>query len=293
MYFIGFLTLERAKNNTFKFVHLAANTGSMIRLEDKVVWVTGATSGIGKALVMQLSKQHTKLIISARREEELLLLKNSLGRDSEDVLVAPLDLENEASILDAFQLASKQFSRIDILFNNGGISQRGFALDTPIEVDRKIMQIDFLGQVYLTKLVLPGMVKNGFGAIGVTSSLTGKFSTPYRTAYAAAKHALHGFFDGLRAEMVGKGVQVTIFCPGFIKTDISMNALTESGEKLKKMDDAQANGMSAEECARQMISALRKGKREVYIGGKETLGIYIKRFFPGLMAKIITTAKVR
>jgi short-subunit dehydrogenase len=93
--------------------------------------------------------------------------------------------------------------------------------------------------------------------------------------------------------MEGKGVQITIFCPGFIRTEISMNALTESGDKLRKMDDAQANGMPAEECARQMIAALRNGKREVYIGGKETLGIYMKRFFPGLMSRIITKAKVR
>jgi len=265
-----------------------------MKYKDKVVWVTGATSGIGEALVLEFAKRGAKLVLSARREPELkAVAEKAKANGAGEVWIQPLDLADNSTLIPAVERVLEQAGRVDVLMNNGGISQRSKALDTPIEVDRRIMEIDFFGTVALTKAVLPQMLANGGGHIGVTSSLVGKFGSPYRSAYAAAKHALHGFYDSLRAELYDQGLEVTIFCPGFIKTDISVNALTGSGQKLGEMDDAQANGMSAPECARRMVQAMDQGRNEVYIGGKERMGIYVKRLFPNLFARIIRKAKVR
>lgn len=265
-----------------------------MKYKDKVVWVTGATSGIGEALVLEFAKRGAKLVLSARRELELkAVAEKAKANGAADVWVQPLDLADNSTLIPAVERVLEQAGRVDVLMNNGGISQRSKALDTPLEVDRRIMEIDFFGTVALTKAVLPQMLANGGGHIGVTSSLVGKFGSPYRSAYAAAKHALHGFYDSLRAELHDQGLKVTIFCPGFIKTEISVNALTGSGQKLGEMDDAQANGMSASECARRMVKAMSQGRNEVYIGGKERMGIYVKRLFPNLFARIIRKAKVR
>ena len=262
--------------------------------KDKVVWITGATSGIGEALAMEFASRGAKLVLSARRAAQLNEVAEKVKNNgASDVWIQTLDLADNATLIPAVERVLEQAGRVDLLMNNGGISQRSKALDTPIEVDRRIMEIDFFGTVALTKAVLPQMLANGGGQIGVTSSLVGKFGSPYRSAYAAAKHALHGFYDSLRAELHDQGLQVTIFCPGFIRTQISLNALTGSGEKLGEMDDAQANGMSAQECARRMVSAMEKGRNEVYIGGKERMGIYVKRLFPNVFARIIRKAKVR
>ena len=264
----------------------------MSQINGKVVWVTGASSGIGEALAKALSARGAKLVLSARRKEELERVKRSLPANSE-ALVLPLDLTRPDDFPDAVAQVIAHFGQLDMLMNNGGISQRGLALDTPLDVDRRILEIDYLGTVALTKAALPEMLKNPTCHIGVTSSLVGYIESPYRTAYSAAKHALHGFYDSLRAELYDQGLRVTLFCPGFIRTDISVNALTESGEKLNQMDDAQANGMSPEECADRMAKAIERNKNEVYIGKKEVLAVYLKRFFPGFFARFIRKAKVR
>ncbi len=261
---------------------------------NKVVWITGATSGIGEALAYEFAGRGARLVLSARRKEPLqAVATRAKDCGAPEVMVQTLDLADTLTLYPAADRVLAQMGRVDVLLNNGGVSQRDKALNTPLEVDRRIMEIDFFGAVALTKAVLPGMLRNGGGHIGVTSSLVGKFGSPYRSAYAAAKHALHGFYDSLRAELHDQGLRVTIFCPGFICTQISVNALTGSGEKLGQMDDAQANGMPTEKCAAIMVRSMERGKNEVYIGSRETLGIYIKRFFPNLFAYIIRKAKVR
>ena len=185
------------------------------------------------------------------------------------------------------------FGRIDVLIHSGGISQRSMVLDTDIEVYRSLMEIDYFSTVILSKAVLPSMINNGFGHIVAISSLTGKFGSPYRSGYAAAKHALHGFYDSLRAEIYKENIWVTLVTPGFIHTNVSVNALTEHGKKLNEMDDAQAKGMSPEECARKIIKGIINQDNEILVGGKETFAVYLKRFFPNLFARIIRTAKVR
>lgn len=264
----------------------------MSDIQGKVIWVTGASAGIGEALAHALATRGARLVLSARREELLIAVQKALPPGTES-LVVPLDLLDFDSFAGKVDRVLNHFGRIDMLMNNGGISQRGLALETPVSVDRRIMDIDYLGTVALTKAVLPHLLANPSSHIGVTSSLVGYIESPYRTSYSAAKHALHGFFDSLRAELYDRGLRVTLFCPGFIKTDISVNALNESGEKLNEMDAAQANGMSAEACAEQMVRAVEKNKNEVYIGGKETIAVYWKRFFPNWFSRFIRKAAVR
>tara|TARA_B100000780_G_scaffold259173_1_gene210019 strand:- start:747 stop:1523 length:777 start_codon:yes stop_codon:yes gene_type:complete len=256
----------------------------------KTVWITGASSGIGEALAREYAAKGYQLVLSARNEQKLEALGKELNTPC---LIAPLDLEYPETLKKTAERVIKEVDKVDILINNGGISQRGLALDTKLDTERRIMEIDFFGTVELTRYVAKHMVEKGGGKIAVTSSLVGIISSPYRTAYSAAKHALHGYFDGLRAELHDKNIQITILCPGFIKTDVSVNALNESGERLNKMDDAQANGMEPSVLAKKIYKSIENGKEEAYFGGKEVMAIYLKRFVPGIFSKILLKAKVR
>jgi short-subunit dehydrogenase len=179
------------------------------------------------------------------------------------------------------------FGRIDVLFNNAGISQRGSVVESQFENYRTIMEINFFGVVALTKAVLPIMVSQKSGNIAVTSSISGKLATPMRSGYCASKHALHGFFDSLRAEVWKDNIHVTLVCPGYIQTDISKNAIAADGSSHGKMDENQLKGLSVEKCAEKIVGAIQENREEISIGGKETLGIYIKRFFPKILSKIV------
>ncbi|MFK7937376.1 MAG: SDR family NAD(P)-dependent oxidoreductase, partial [Saprospiraceae bacterium] len=182
---------------------------------------------------------------------------------------------------------------IDILVNNAGISQRARVVDTEMHVIDRVMQVNFYGAVAMTKAVLPQMIARGNGHIVVISSLVGKFGTPLRSAYAASKHALHGFFDALRAETFNQGIQVTTFCPGYIKTELSYHAMMGDGTTNNQLDKGQANGMAADVFAKKALKAISAGKKEVVIGGKETLGIYFKRFFPNWFFNYVTRINVK
>ena len=257
-------------------------------MKNQVIWITGASSGIGEALAHNLAKKGAKLILSARRKEELERVKNTCQSAENNIFVLPLDLEKSHEFSIKVAEAIAHFGKIDILINNGGISQRSLAKDTSVDVDRRIMEIDYFG----SKALLPYFLERKAGKFVVITSLVGKFGTPMRSAYSAAKHALHGFFDALRAESWKENIKVLIVCPGFIKTQVSVNALIGSGEKQGKMDNAQANGMSAEICAEKIVNAIKQGKEEVYIGGNEVFGVYLKRFFPSIFSKILRKAKV-
>ena len=260
--------------------------------KNKIVWITGASSGIGEALVYSLNQAGAKLIISARNRDALYKVKSNCKRNIIDIHVLPLDLNQTKTLFAKGEEALKIFGSIDYLIHCGGISQRAKAIDTQLEVDELIMNTNYLGTVALTKSVLPSMLKQGKGHFVVISSLVGKFGTPLRSAYAASKHALHGFFDSLRAELETEGINITIICPGFIKTEVTLHALTGDASPQNKMDDAQANGMDPNICASKILAAVTANKREVYIGGKEKYGVLLKRFFPGLFARIIKKVKV-
>lgn len=264
-----------------------------MNVKGKVIWITGASSGIGEALAYALAKKGARLILSSRRREELQRVRTSCTAREEYIQILPLDLGQKNSLRLITEAAIQMFGHIDILINNGGISQRSLAKDTDPEVDRKLMEVNYFGTVELTKFLLPHFIERRRGHYVTVTSLVGKFGTPYRSGYSASKHALHGFFDSLRAEVADYNIKVTIVCPGFIKTNVSVNALTEKGEKLNKMDNAQAQGMTPEIFASKMIRAVESEKHEVYIGGREKFGVYLKRFFPGLFASIVKRAKVR
>lgn len=262
-----------------------------MEIKNKIVWITGASSGIGEALCYQLNKLGAKLIISSRNREALYQVKSNCKNNPLDVHVLPLDLEKIESLEDITKDALKIFNKIDIIIHSGGVSQRSLALETELSVAQRLMNINFWGTVALTQHLLPSMLSKKEGHVVVISSLVGKFGTKFRSAYSASKHALHGYFDSLRSE-IDPSIKITIVCPGFIKTNVTINALTADGSKQNSMDDAQANGMPADECAKQIISAILSGKEEVYIGGKEKYGVLLKRFLPRLFSRIVRKAKV-
>jgi len=265
--------------SNLKLVFFAA----MSDFKNKVVWITGASSGIGKALAMQLSAAGAKVVLSARNKAAL----DEVAAQFPNAFVLPLDLASSANFPELTQQILAQYGRIDFLINNGGNSQRATANETSLEVARHLMEVNYFGPIALTKAVLPVMQKQGTGHIVVLSSIAGKFGFYLRSSYSAAKHALHGFFDSLRLEEEKNGISVTIVCPGKINTNMSLNALKADGTAHAKMDRSQGEGMPADECARQIIAAVVAKKEEVLIGGKEILAVKIKRFAPKLFGKII------
>lgn len=261
---------------------------------NKRIWITGASSGIGEALAIAFAEQGAHLILSARNEVEINRVSASCAAaGAASTLVQPLDLEQHDRIPLIVDNVLKKVGKVDILINNGGISQRALAKDTTLEVDKKLMAVNYFGTITLTKALLPNMLMHQLGHVVTITSLTGKFGSPYRSSYAASKHALHGFFDSLRAELADAHIKITLICPGFVRTNVSKNALTGEGAKLGTMDDATEKGMDPSRLAFKILRAIEEGKEEAYFGGKEVLGVYLKRFFPRYFSNVLRKAKVR
>lgn len=260
----------------------------MKKFKEKIVWITGASSGIGEELAYGFAKQGAFPVLTARNKEKLEQVKIKCLKYTPKCWVHPFDFSDTSQMDGLVRGVLRQTKRIDLLINNAGRSQRSLAKDTPLEIDRIIMELNFFSMVALTKLVLPHMLKNQTGHLVVISSITGKFGFPSRTAYSASKHALQGFFESLRAELASHNIPVTIVSPGRIKTSISLNAITAEGEPYNKMDDGQAKGMTASLCASRIIKAIGKNRKEALIGRKEIFMVYIRRFFPFLYHKLVT-----
>ncbi len=258
----------------------------------KKVWITGASAGIGRALAHAFISEGASLILSSRKVDALQRVKEECGADNIDIL--PLDLEAHDDLENILQNNRSLYQDVDILINNGGISQRSNVIDTNFDVYRKLMDVNYLGTIKITQNLLPSFLNRGGGHYVVISSMAGKFGVPIRSGYSAAKMALHGFFDALRAELYDKNIKVTMVCPGFVKTDISINSLSGDGKAHNIMDDAQEKGMNVNKLAQEILKAVEKQKEEVYFGGfKETkLAIFVSRLFPGMFRKIIRKAKV-
>lgn len=260
----------------------------MLFLKDKIVWITGASSGIGEQIAIQCSNRGATIVLSSRSEGSLLKVKEKLKEG--DHLILPLDLEKSDNFGELTEQIIQRYGRIDYLFNNGGLSQRSNASETELAVDRYIMEVNYFGNIALTKAVLPYMIRQKSGHIIVISSIAGKFGFYLRSAYSASKHALQGFYESLALEEAQNGIRVTLAYPGKINTNISMNAVNGSGEKHNVMDHNQATGMSAEECASRLLKAVKANKQEVLIGNKEIKAVLLKRFLPqkwfwGIMKK--------
>ena len=263
-----------------------------MKLNSKTIWITGASSGIGKSLAIALSHYDCKLILSSRRKDILEQVRTQCKTPAL-AHVLPLDLANTDVMPDLVKEAISAFGPIDILVNNGGISQRSPIIETSIDVDRLLMEIDYLGTVALTKALLPHFIAQQSGHYVVVSSLMGKFSSHYRSAYCGAKHALHGFFDALRLEHDQDNVRVTLICPGFVNTNVARNAITGNGTAQDHQDEKTENGLEVEVFVKQMIKAIRKEKFEAYIGKFERFGVFVKRLSPRLIHKLVMRSKVR
>lgn len=258
----------------------------------KTIWITGASSGIGKALAVALSPLDCKLILSARRAEKLIETQNACAHP-EDVEILPMDLANHANMESVVNEAVSKFGKVDVLVNNAGISQRSLIAETDFSVYKTMMDINYLGTVALTKALLPHFIAQNSGHFVTVTSLMGKFGSPYRSGYCGAKHALHGFFDVLRMEHEINHIDVTMVCPGFVQTEVAKNALTADGSPQNENDTATQNGLPAGIVAQKIIKAMFGKRFEVYIGQKEVQGVYLKRFFPKLLHKVVLKSQVR
>lgn len=261
----------------------------MNSFQDRRIWITGASSGIGEALAVAFRNDGARLILSARREDELKRVQSRCGGEP-DTRILPLDMSRSEELAAKARAALAIYNGIDILVLNAGISQRALTRDTDDSVYRELMEVNFFGPEVLTRAVLPSMLERRSGHLVVISSIAGKFGVPLRSGYSASKFALYGFYEALRAEEGGNGIRVTMVCPGFIRTGISLSALKGDGSRHAKMDPELAQGMPVEECARQILRAVARGKEDVCIGAaRERRLVYLKRFFPGVLSRMIAS----
>ncbi len=253
-----------------------------MNFKNKTIWITGASSGIGKAVSIELSKENTNLILSDINENGLSEVAETCKKNGSTAIIIPIDLSNEKSVNEACQTILDKKIKIDGLYHFAGISQRSLVSETPLFVDRKIFEINFFGAVAITKAILPEMIKNGGGQIAATSSIVGKFGFPYRSSYSATKHAIHGFFESLRAENTKNNIKVSVIIPGRVQTNISVNAIDKDGKTHGKMDEGQNSGITADKAASIICRNLKKEKKEILVGGKELMMLHIRRFLPRL-----------
>jgi len=253
--------------------------------KNKKVWLTGASSGIGRSLAIALNKQGAKCILSARSKDKLIETSN-LTPYPEQNIILPLDVTDHQAVDKAYEQL-KADGPIDILLNNAGISQRSETEHTDMKVYRSLMEVNYFAVVKLSKTVLSDMLDRGSGSIVTISSIAGKVGPPYRSGYAASKHALHGFFESLRSEVSHRGVHVLVVCPGYINTPIAFNALDAQGEKYNKPDRENAEGLNPDDLAVKILGAMSSQKNEVYFGQFEVNAVRLKRFWPGLLTKLL------
>ncbi len=253
-----------------------------------MVWITGATSGIGEDIAKLVAKKGAKLIVSGRNQQKLEELKE--GLDTE-VATLPFDLAQREQVQQALQQVNSFFGKVDVLFNNGGISQRSHGADTSEEVERQIMEVNYFANIALTKGLLPQWRERGEGYACIIGSMTSLFGFFYRTSYGASKHALKGYYESLMFEEEPNGVHVTLVYPGFVNTPISKNSLNGDGGKYNKLDDAQATGMNPELVVRQIVEGVENKKRTLVIARKERMAYLLHRLSFNLFFKVLKGQK--
>lgn len=265
----------------------------MTYFTDKVVWITGASSGIGEALAYTFAKQGSKLILSARRSDELQRVKSNCGIANDRVLVLPFDVSDFEAASTSAQQALAHFGQIDILVNNAGLSHWTKVKDLSLGVIRKIMDVNFLGGVALTKAVLTSMLEKKQGQIVVISSVLGKMYVMKQAAYVASKHALQGFYDTLRIETEADGIKVLIVSPGFVRTNVAKNSLNRDGVAINTDNEKIVNGLDPLYVSDKILDAIVKGKDEIVLAGaSEKAGIFFKRLFPSFFAYLMKKRKI-
>ena len=262
-------------------------------LTGKVVWITGASSGLGKALAKECALQGADVILTARRYEELEKVRVTLLNPERHVSVCA-DITDESQVRHAYAQVLEAKGRIDWLINNAGLSQRALIQDTTMQTERAIMEVDYFSQVFLTKTVLPTFIAQKSGRIAFVSSVAGLLGTQYRASYSAAKAAIHMWANSLRAEVAQDGVEVSVIFPGFVKTNVSFNALNGEGKPQGHQDEAIENGLEPDLFAQTTVSALLAGEEYIVVGGaKEKLGVWVSRLSPSTLYKMIRKMKVK
>lgn len=263
-------------------------------VQDAVVVITGATSGLGKECAKVFYKAGAQLVLCGRSEERLKDLINELSRMPKGTMqmykpqMVIFDLSDVEAVTSAATEILQLAGKVDILINNAGISYRGTIRNTKISVDRMIMDTNYFGPVALTKALLPSMINNKRGHIVAISSIQGKISIPFRSAYSASKHATQAFFDCLRAEMAPHEIDVTVISPGYIQTSLSLNAVTEDGSKYGVMDKTTAEGRTPEEVAQIVLRAVGERSKEVLIAGLvPTLAVYLRPLAPKIFFSLM------
>jgi dehydrogenase/reductase SDR family member 7B len=259
--------------------------------KEKVVWITGASSGIGEALVYKFAKYGATVIASSNDLPGLERVKDGCGSNSGLVHCVPFDLIDMSEINKTADRQVEKFGRVDFLLNLGGISQRARIDETPLWLDRKIFEINYFGTIALTKAVLPHMIRQKSGHVLATSSISGRFGFPLRSAYSASKQALHGFFETLYLENKKYNIRSSVIIPGRVRTSISFHALNAEGNEHGKLDEGLAKGITPEKAARQIINGILRNKREILVGKGELIMLHIRRYFPWLFFRIADKIK--
>lgn len=265
-------------------------------LRNAVVVITGATSGLGRECARVFYAAGTKLVLCGRNREALEELTRELTAaqvtkvQTHKPYMVTFDLADSGAIGAAATEILQCCGCVDVLINNAGVSYRGSVVDTTMDVDKRVMEINYFGPVALTKALLPSMIKRQQGHIVAISSIQGKISIPFRSAYAASKHATQAFFDCLRAEMEQYDIEVTVISPGYIHTNLSLNALTADGSKYGVMDKTTAQGRRPMEVARDVLAAVGKKKKDVILADLlPSLAIYLRTLAPGLFFSLMAS----
>ncbi len=257
----------------------------------KYAWITGASSGIGEALVYEFVERGATVIISSNDPPGLERVKAGCNDRSSRVICAPFDLSDTSGIVSLVEQQMKVTGRLDYLLNVGGISQRSRIDETPIWLDRKIFEINYFGTIALTKAVLPYMINQKSGHIVATSSISGRFGFPLRSAYSASKQALHGFFETLFLENKKNNIRTSVLIPGRVRTNISFHALNSEGKEHGKMDEGLSKGITPGKAAKIIVKGINRNKREILVGGGELSILYIRRICPWLFFRIADKLK--
>ena len=231
----------------------------------KNIWITGASSGIGRALAFQLAAQNNKLILSARHEEVLRDLASDLDRQNHKSIVMPIDFSDADAALQRSEEIIAEVGKVDILIHAAGISQRAKVNEAEMDVFRSVMEVNYFGLIAAVKAVLPRMLSSGKGTIVAISSVAGKIGSKNRSGYSGSKFAVCGFMDCLRAEIARSGVHCLTVCPGYVKTNIARNALQADGSRREKSTNEIDRGMEPDACAAKIITAIRQQQSEVVI----------------------------
>jgi short-subunit dehydrogenase len=255
-------------------------------MKNKVVVITGASGGIGASLANVFATNGSKIVIAARDSVKLDAVKVRLKKTGVEVLSCICDVSNETDCRNLINATIERFGSVDVLINNAGISMRALFNDVSLDVIRKVMDINFWGAVYCTKYALPFLLKSKGSIVGV-SSIAGKKGLPGRTGYSASKFALEGFLETIRTENLKNDLHVLVACPGFTATNIRENALSETGESQGKSPREEEKMMKPEKVALLIYNAVVKRKRDLVLTGNGKLTVWLNKFFPSLMDKMV------